>query len=270
VKFLGHLLAVALATVAALSISSLILGHTLWSSQYLERKATTTNLYSNLAAQLPLVASAAGAPPVPGLSPSAGLLQSQFSALIPQLITYFHSSGPAPTVDQGAFATAIGRPPPDGSTTTPLSLGSAGSNLTSLTRLLSTASALAPYAAAALVALILLVMGHRRLPTLARAAWITTVTLGVSGALFWLLPYVLFGALAKPTLTPIRTAIWPFVTGVTRDIAFAYLAAAALTLIAWVALVVAGSLAHMIGRLSPRPKTPAPPLPPAPGANRFS
>ena len=268
-KLIGHFLAVLLATVLALSVSAYIFGHTLWSAPYLERQASQTNLYPSLATQLPLTFAAAGSGTPAGATLNPALLQSQFTDLIPQLITHIHQSGPPPTIDLGAFSTAIGQPPPDGALTGQLTLGTADSKLVGTMHLLSTAGQSAPLAAIVLIVLIIVLTGHRRLPTLARACFETTAALIVSGGLFWLLPYLLYGALAKPTLTPIRTAIWPFLTAVTRDIGTQFVIAAAAFFIVGVGLILARSAAGLIARLTPKPKIPPAPLPPSPGMNRL-
>jgi hypothetical protein len=196
-------------------------------------------------------------------------LQSQFTELIPQFIAHIQKSGPPPTIDLGAFSTAIGQPRPDGALTGQLSLGAADARLASTVHLISTAGQFAPLAAIVLVILIIVLTGHRRFHTLARACFETTAALIVSGGLFWILPYLLYGALAKPTLTPIRTAIWPFVTALTKDIATQFVIAAGAAFVVGVGLILTGSATSLVARFTPKPKSPPPVLPPAPGTNRY-
>src|SRR4051812_276490 len=130
-KFLGHVLALLLATALSLTVSSWIFEQTLWSAPYIERQADQTKLYENLSTGLPAAFAAAGPETAqttqPPLNPT--VLKGQFDNLLPQFIDHLHKSGPAPTLDLAALAAALGQPAPDGPAVQRLDLGSADPQL---------------------------------------------------------------------------------------------------------------------------------------------
>ncbi len=255
-KFLGHVLALLLATVLSLSISSWILEQTLWSAPYLERQADQTGLYDKLATGLPAAFAAADPETAQSAQPALdpNVLKGQLENLLPQFIDHLHRSGPAPTVDLAALAAATGQPAPDGPAVQRLDLGSADPKLTEAGAKLRLAGQFAPLVAIIVIVLIILVMRERRFPTLIRGFFETMVALLISAGLIWIVPLLLANALGKPTLIPIRTAITPFIESVAHAIAIEFAAAAAIMLAAGIILWAVHGGARLKAKFTPKSK----------------
>jgi len=272
-KFLSHFLAFLLATVLALSVSSWILERTLWSAPYIEKQASQTKLYDNLATGIPQAFAHADAGTdtdasgLKNLNPA--LIQNQLSNLLPQFIDHIHKAGPAPTIDLAALAVSLGQPAPDGPAVKTVNFGSADAKITATGKNLHTAGTHAPFVALAFILLILAVMRDYRFPTLARGAFDTAVALGIAAGLFWFMPNLILQALNKPTLLPIRDAITSFATSLFHGIAAQF----GIATLVFIAAAIGLWLAHGAGRIkakfTPKPKKPPKTSPPVPGSTRL-
>ncbi len=255
-KFLGQLLALLLAAALTLTISGWIFGQTFWSAGYLERQADQTNLYPALATgiQAAFATENSDAPKDSAVALDPAPIQKQFTAIIPQFINHFYNSGPAPVLDLVALAAATGQPAPQNTTAITLNFGPADTRLVGLIARLKQASEFAPIAAVVLIGLIVVTMGSHRLRVLARASIEAALTLLANAALLWFVPNSLSLALNKPTLLPIRTAISPFVTTITHDIATRFMVSAAVFILLAVILWLSYRAVRLKAKFAPKPK----------------
>ena len=262
-KFVGHMLALLLATALSLGVSNFVLSQTIWSAPYLEKAADTTQLYDHLATGVP-AAFAAASPgetgnKLPILDPA--LIKTQITNLLPQFIDHLHNGGPVPSVDLVALAAATGQVPPQGAATVPVSLGSADPQVVEFNHQLRPYGDFALLGALALALLIITVMRERRLPTLARAAFETAGAMAISAGLAWFVPSLLMQALSKPEMVPIRDAVAPFLTAVGQGIALWFGIAAAAMLALGIILVAIRSAGRLKARFTKSPKPAKSPFP---------
>lgn len=219
--FIRHFLALLLSASLVVSVSSWILERTLWDADYLQRQAQEANVYAGLSSVLPKSLAIANSlsPEVapPPLDPI--LIREQVKEILPQFIDHLHNGGPAPTINVAEFALATGQPTPAGAPTASLTLGSADAALTSLGQTLHTIGQFAPFVAVVLILLILAISRHRRLTTLARAAFGAAIGLALVAGLMWVMPGFVLQALTKPALVPIQEVLTPFVDLVFHDMA---------------------------------------------------
>ncbi|HVQ44222.1 MAG TPA: hypothetical protein VMT30_04630 [Candidatus Saccharimonadia bacterium] len=243
-KFLGHVLALLLATTIVVAVWGFVLGRTLGSASYLEHQASQAQLYERLGTAVPEAA----------IDPAD--LANRVNAVLPGFIDHLTKGTPAPT-----FAL------PGGDSQT-LTLGGADEQVTDAFAVLRPAAMSAPFVALALVLLIIGVMRARRLLVLSRAGLQAAISLAASAALLWFAPSLILSLLDKPDTAAIRPVIAPFLESVLHGIA-TQLAAAALALLI---ITIALRLVHSAGLLKNRfikPKPPAKPqIPPAPGSVR--
>jgi hypothetical protein len=230
-RLLGHFLAFVLAVALLLTAWAWAISRTVGSPHYLDNAATKTQLYENLAKQIP------GA--------DAAVINDQVHNMLPEFVSYFTTGGPAPTLDL------------PGVTQGPVALAPASPGFSGAAQKLRPVGTFAPFAMIGLIILILFVSGRHRWRILAQAGVTAAIGTAVSAGLLWLAPIVILEHFATPALALLKPAFTPFIEEILHGLAIQLAVAAISFLVFAVVVMLVGGILHLHARFNKPAKDPS-------------